>query len=605
MYASLPFWFALAIPGYVIIRLFCKDELESGLLGTFGLSYVAVLGVLTPVSLVCYWFELPVGVFSAACVLLVLASLFEITRRKWWFDLAKLGVAALSIELLIILVDAIMGARTGGFLGGDSRVHLARVRFLLDHGFCNYDPYVGAPSFFPTYHTNILHALYAACSQITSVHYIDAWYASLGWGKVMIASGAYYMAWCVFGNRWAAWAAAVCVVATYAPIPFVIYPNKLAPLWLVPCMIGVAVRLLDRHLGWQGVALLGIGSLLLGQAHGLYAGFAAVLFLPLLAGAALWHLLRDRRHWIKPSVAALAVTIGVAFPMTSRAHSRPKEPRASTQQVTVESQSSDFIRFENGWKMVNLNPQGQWWRKIIQLGAIGIALLTCRRKQVAFVVAIEVVAIAILYAPPLCTMAIHYLGAEWVVSRLGFAISVSTLILLPGAVTLLLANRFKNRWAQSLISVVLFVAAAFHGATSDYYSWKNYGIAIKAKVNKQKQSLNYFHQIQPFLTKHIPEGSAVLAEADYGMWLVLLHDCYIVAAKSSQNGVNDLTERRADLAVLLAPGTPWIDRLNLLNKYGVSYQASSATSRPQPWVEDHRLDSWQTTGLTISRLKLD
>ena len=91
----------------------------------------------------------PLEVFSFACVALILAGLIELTRRRWWADLGKLAAAAVSVELVIVLVDVVMGARVGAHLDGDTRVHLARIRMLLDHGFNNYDPFIAGGFFFP------------------------------------------------------------------------------------------------------------------------------------------------------------------------------------------------------------------------------------------------------------------------------------------------------------------------------------------------------------------------------------------------------------------------------------------------------------------------
>lgn len=90
MYASLLFWLALLLPGYVVVRRVSKDDLESGLLGTIGLSYLAVFGLLSPVSIVCYLLHAPLWVFSAICAIAVVAAAVEVTRQGWWRDAGRL-----------------------------------------------------------------------------------------------------------------------------------------------------------------------------------------------------------------------------------------------------------------------------------------------------------------------------------------------------------------------------------------------------------------------------------------------------------------------------------------------------------------------------------
>ena len=205
MYISLFFWLALLLPGYVLVRYFWEDDLRSGLLGTVGLSYLAVFALLSPISILCYLLHVPLGAFSVACSVTMLAGALEITRRGWWRDIVKLFAVSISVELLIVVADMVMGARVGALIAGDAVVHLARIRFLLDHGFNNCDPFVAGRYFFPIYHTNLHHALYAACSQLTGIHHVSVWYASLTWAKVLIATGSYYVAWSVFDRRWVAW----------------------------------------------------------------------------------------------------------------------------------------------------------------------------------------------------------------------------------------------------------------------------------------------------------------------------------------------------------------------------------------------------------------
>ena len=42
MYTALLFWLFLMLPGYVVTRYLARRELDSGLLGVVGVSYVVV-----------------------------------------------------------------------------------------------------------------------------------------------------------------------------------------------------------------------------------------------------------------------------------------------------------------------------------------------------------------------------------------------------------------------------------------------------------------------------------------------------------------------------------------------------------------------------------
>ena len=224
-----------------------------------------MLGLLSPISILCYVLHAPLWVFSAACVLSVVAGAAELTRRRWWGGIGRLVVGGLCVELLIIVVDLVMGARVGAFMGGgDNRVHLARIRTIIQHGFNNFDPFVAGDHFFSIYHTNLLHSLLASCSQLVRVDQFGVWFTSLALGKLLAVCGVYYMAWCAFERRWVAWVAALFFLGTQGPNLFVIYPNKLCPFWLLPCMIGFAIQACQPPCSWRSWLKLGVGALLLG-----------------------------------------------------------------------------------------------------------------------------------------------------------------------------------------------------------------------------------------------------------------------------------------------------------------------------------------------------
>ena len=113
VYLTLLFWLALLPPGYVVVRAFCREDLESGPLGGAALSYAAVLALLSPVSILCYVLRLPVAVMSFACVAAFLAGIAIITRRRWWREIVKLLAAGICVELAIVAADLALGHGLG------------------------------------------------------------------------------------------------------------------------------------------------------------------------------------------------------------------------------------------------------------------------------------------------------------------------------------------------------------------------------------------------------------------------------------------------------------------------------------------------------------
>ncbi len=607
IYRSLLFWLALMLPGYVVVRVVCPRDLKSGLLGTIAVSCLATWGLLSPVSILCYVLHAPVWVFSVACVLIVLWAVVEITRRRWWPDLWQLVVAGLSIALLIVVLDMIAGARVGTFVDGDARAHLARIRFLLDHGFNNNDPFVAAKYFFPTYHTNLHHAFYAACSQIVGLDLSGVWYTSLPWGKLLAAAGAYYMVWCIFECRWAASVAAVFVVGCQGPVTFMVYPNKLAPYWMIPVMIGSAAQACRSPCSWNIPLKLGIGSLVLGQTHGLYAAFAGLLMGPPLVIIALVKLLRRRpdRWQLVCCVAALGVAIPLV--LVSKFGSRPVVSSLAADRTAVK-EDGRFVHFDNGWVMHDpmrgFGRQYAWRFAAVAAGAF-LALRGARRTEAGLMLAVVVTAGVVFYLPPVCSAVVRLAGKDWVLARMHFALYLGFVAFVPSLVVFLLDRRVRYWWVRSILTVLIGgIAIPYSWSTGDS-PWPAYGRAVMAPVEERTVSLWGPRANAALLAQHVPVGSTVLTRASTAPGIVAIHDCYVVASNTCNKGVLDQPRRRADLKKMLAKETPWDERRALLRKYGVTHYVAVQGERLKPWLERAGTQAWKGQGFFLIALRTD
>ncbi|MFQ5492332.1 MAG: hypothetical protein ACE5GE_16600, partial [Phycisphaerae bacterium] len=527
MYVTLLFWLGLALPGYVLLRRFTPDDLKSGLLGTLGLSYLAVLGGLSPVSILCYVVGAPLWVFSGACILAVLLALYEMIRRRWWGDLGRLLLAGLCLEMLLVLVDVVMGARVGTFMIGDARVHLARIRFIVDHGFSNLDPYVSAAWFFPTYHTNILHALAAACVQITGQDHFAVWFVGLAWAKILVAAGSYWLAWCIFQKPWPAWASAVFVIAVVGPVNYVLYPNKLCPYWAIPCIIGFAIQALQGPIGWRSCVKLGVAALVLGQLHGLYALFAVLLLGPILGVACLYKIIRKRPdRWIS-AACLLAISVGLPFPVISKLKTPPPAVAEGTAQagqpdfnaltkapVTPDANKGQFIELDSGWVM--RNPRrgfgagyGFWRFGLLILGA-ALAMTTPHRRRAGCMIAVTAVAVAVLFFPPLCTALVRALGRDWILGRFEFVLRLAVIVLVPSAAVYWLNPIGRFWWSRGLVSVVILVLAVLYAHHKPSGDWTNYRKKAFAPAQARFKEMEQFRGFRRALLKNVPAGETVL-----------------------------------------------------------------------------------------------
>lgn len=627
MHFSLLFWLALALPGYVIVRHLYKEDLACGLLGTLGLSYLAALGLLSPISITCYVLELPLSVFSIACLLIIFAAPIEISRRGWWPDVGKLLLAGLTLEFLVVAIDMAMGARIGSYLQGDAYAHLGRIRFVLVHGLTNQDPYVTAKAFYSIYHTNLFHALFAACSQLTRLDPLDVWSAGLPWSKLLTASGVYYLAWTLFHRRWPAWTAAMFIIGERALSPFLLYPNQLAPQWLIPFAIAFVIQASQGTCSWRMPLKLGAASLLLGQFHGLYAVFAALALLPTLLVVTLVKLRSGMRRNLWLALCIPAISVGLAFPAVSRSQSRAFQANAAkagaSKSVTAETKkkkgakSSAFRYLDNGqmvmkpgwgWAGSRLNKRFEWMRHhryyLFAAGFI-LAFVGRRRRHVAPLLGITATIFVAIYYPPACTFLVAQFKAEWIVTRLPVLLSVLLYAIFPGALVYVLEQHLRIRWwMRSVFNVGLVFGVTQYCWQKEPFTWSQYTKRALGSIDERRREYVFAMNTHSFLEESLPPGETVLANANLGMFLTSLHDCRLVAAARTSGGVPDQDRRLKDLQTMLQDATPWTNRVALLRKYRVKYFVPGPLKAR--WPDGHVAKTWHSQyGIVLHRLRTD
>ncbi len=371
------FWLSLLLPGHAIARRIVPQELGGGVLPSIAVSWTAALSAMVlPIALLyaigslSESMRVPVGVLAIATTVFIAWGAFDVgahlVRTRAWRGLARALVPVVSLAGALVLADVILADRHGAILDNDSRVHVARIRFLLDHGLSNADPFVRTPIEYPypIYHTNILHALCAIASKMLALDPVTVWFNTLAASRLMIASGVAYLAWAAIGGAWAPWVAAAIVVINRGPYPFTLYPNQLAPWAFMPIAIGAALRALwpasrvlavDDEAGaagksgegsagvrrgaaadsatpvastsvaaWRIAAMVALPAALVGMLHPLYAGFLFVVAAPIVAVVLAVRLVR-RAPGVRTAALVLAgiVIPSLAFPLASKALTAP------------------------------------------------------------------------------------------------------------------------------------------------------------------------------------------------------------------------------------------------------------------------------------------
>ncbi len=325
------FWLLLLLPGVALARRLAPRDLESPPIAGVAVAYVVFFACLAPVVVVGYLLHAPIWMLSALLAGLILWGGWDCLRGGRWKSLGKVLLSAACLEMLVVAGDMVLSQRVGSMLGADARIHLTRVRFLFEHGLTNFDPFVAAQYPYPAYHTNLWHALLAGGSKLCGIDPLSMWFGSLAASKLMIASGMAYLAWAVLGGRWAAWVAAVMAIVVRGPTIYALYPNQLAPWFLLPVLAGVLVRAVapgrevdadglprEPDRAWVSATRVAATTLVVGMFHPLYAAFAIVAFAPTLGAAAIVAWVRSRKAEARspwPASWAVIALLVAAIPM--------------------------------------------------------------------------------------------------------------------------------------------------------------------------------------------------------------------------------------------------------------------------------------------------
>lgn len=626
----------LLLPGYVAVKHLWPREEACGLPGMIGLSFMATLGILSPFSILGYVLHLPIAALAALMVLLIVAAPIEITRRKWWRDAGRLLLSGATIAMLVLLADVILSARVGAYLFDDALVHMARIRNILNHGMNNTDPFVSPDHFFPMYHTNLLYALIAAISRITGADPIAVWGSSLTWVKLLVASGTYYLAYTIFGRRWPAWAAAVFVIGVEGPVRFLIYPNKLAPFWLMPYLFAFAAQVIAEGGDWRRFLKLLVGSLVIGQIHGMYAVFAAMVVGPVLVANALFRLVRPGNSRLWPALCCVTLGAGLTFAWISNSSFASSNSTTSgvddnAAPATVKT-AADYARDEirirklDDGRVVRIWGYGYFahramrpWLLII---ALALTLLTERRRFAIAPILIIATALSWLFVPALCTIFMEAVRRPFIILRFESIFRVAVYAVVPALAVFSLekllrgnvwgkdrdwCRAWSTRWNRHaalrwpvegvvcLIVLLLIVPFKNYGKPEESRTtgWERYWTRAKLPEGERLIRKRNLLQLGKLLNRHVEAGAVVALSPREArcMFLPAVHDCKLIAPHAGSTGVPDLNQRRRDLANIFTLSVPLETRLELLRKYDAEYAVgpeelipdTATTSRRKLW----------------------
>ncbi|MBN1654548.1 MAG: hypothetical protein JXA30_12320 [Deltaproteobacteria bacterium] len=495
---------------------------------------------------------------------------------------------------------------------GDAEFHVARIQFLFASGLSNADPFLGE-GFSPWYHTNIFHAFIASAAQLTRCDVLDIWYQSSPFATLINASGIYFLAFIVFDNRWIAWIATLVFLGHNVSCDYMIYPNKVSTYWLLSVGIGMALKMLDSGFCAKYILSLALCFLVLGQVHSLYGLFLGVVLIAYATVLIGIQSVRNRAVPYHLIGMMLAVSMSIPFALISRyafvqsTHSAVEavdEEEATYQNRNADEApgqgNEDNARTDervNARTVPLANILGSSEEQLLLLVAFTLGLLSGRKKQVASLLFIIGIVIVFIRVPSLYNIALRIAGSDWIVMRFQGIVSVSTDIMIPAGLFVLLAE-CERYWFIKTVVIPIVMIATFGLSISDcstmvdYEKAKSVIVKVVNRTDKRKRALlDRLKNRGNLLREHIPAGSYVLADITTGYKIAISHSVRLLKVRKNVGRVHDKEERAADLRSLLDRNTERKKRIKLLKKYPIQFWVYIARTRgarkKYAWIEEY------------------
>ena len=653
MVLTCTFWALFALPGYALGRG-CLPGLTrfgsllappsgSGVLAALAYAYLASLCVLAPVSLACYALGAPLLVFSAAVCALIGLALIGLARtatpRRWPAALRGEGAESI-VPLLVIACLLWLQGRVGGWLDGDATFHLGRIRVLLEHGFSNRDIYLREYYFQHAYHSNLLFPVYASLAQLTRQSYLESWVYSEPWAKLLVAAGHYALGYLLTRKKNAGYLLATSIITLNAGETYALYPNTLSVGFLVPLMLGLGLSCVTNaaDVSRRELFALGAGAFVMAQIHALYVAFAALTLGPVLLIG-----------WVRPQskstrrlclAALLSFTLAAPFLLVSMFGFRneaaltaapddaeppavvkgPPPGVASAEPARVPIPDALVAGGGHLEKVLDAPPEGGMVFKPERMGGLHsvlagfVALCLApflypgRRLQLLAALAAACWLGATLFTRTGATLAWHALSAPFIVARLSTVLTSLLAFGVCACAARLLEPFARSKRVRALVSALACLGLTY-GATRLLghapLSFEQHVQAALAPSEQRRALLVRLRERRELLRRTIPAGSTVLTTARFARQLVMLTDCYVLAADRGHTQLAGVDKRRRDLVFLNAAPSPWEQRARLIQHYGVELVTfENRWHRRYQWAYDHGQVIGSAAGQDVVKLRL-
>jgi hypothetical protein len=627
------FWALFALPGYALGRG-CLPGLArfgrllappagSGLLAGLAYAYLASFSLLAPVSLACYALGAPLAVFSAALCALVALALYGLARAAT-HGAARSWPAALRAEPWVpwaVIAGLLwLQSRVGGWLDGDATFHLGRIRVLLEHGFSNRDIYLREYHFQHAYHSNLLFPVYASLAQLTRQSYLQTWVHSEAWAKLLVAAGHYVLGFTLTRKKIAGFLLATCIITLNAGETYSVYPNTLCVGFLVPIVLALGFACVTNapDVSRRELLPLAAAAFVLAQVHALYVVYAVLTVGPVLVLG--W--LRPQPPSTRRLCLAALLSFGLAAPFLLVSMFGPRaeaalssapddvEPPAVQKGPPPGIASAAPARIsvpealvaggghlekvldspEDGVMLFKPERMGGLASVLAGFVALCLAPLLYPLRRLPLLAALAGACWlgAALFTRTGATLAWHALSAPFIVARLS---TLLTSLLVFGVCACLawpIERLARGRALAAALACLLLTYASTRALGHAPLSFQQHVQAALAPTEERMALLTRLMERRAMLRQNIPAGSTVLTTARFARQLVMLCDCYVLAADRGHTQLAGIDKRRRDLVFLNAALSPWDQRAKLIAHYGVQLVTfENRWHRRYQWAYDH------------------
>ncbi len=651
MLLTILFWLGSIFPGYALARRLWPGAHEAGLLAVLAFSMLGTFLLLSPVSLACYAVGAPLGVFSAVMVVFAVSGLALCVRARADRELLACVRREPAAGWILLAGLVWLQARVGAYFDGDATFHVGRMRVLIEHGFTNRDIYLADYYFQHIYHSNLLYPIYASASLLTGQTYLEAWFYSQAWAKLMAAAGHYVLGYAVLRRPLAGWMLALVVITANAGETYTVYPNTIAVGWLLPLMLGAGYSLLAAP-RWGKVVAVAAASFVMGQVHGLYAFYAGLVLAPALAVALVWPKLGRRRLFI---VCALAGTLGAApFLLVSQFGFRPAvstsaaangdggtdapaivapppsgspkkrpwpdvnkgKPAVPTPAVAAGGghlEKSLELDLDTSYVWFDPRNMGGWPFLVLGYGGFLVAFFCSHERRAPLAAATLGAAVlsVTLFVPIVATHALDVLKAPFTIARMATVLSSLVLLGITAGFSELVGRvagvprLAKVRRLPEMLALIGAVAAATQLTGHAPLFFRELVNMALQPSQVRRATLERLEERRELLATLVPPGTTVLTTARFARSVVMICDCYVIIADRGHTHVAFAKERREELLKLNRANTPWDERVSLLERYGLKLLVfeSRHFARLYRWTAKHGTVVGEAAGLRVVELR--